>query len=466
MLLALLLVAQAAAEWVEISQQHYRKPIRPHSSFNPFTTPDKFEVEDTTKAWTYNNRSVTEYNWNKPSIKQPIYSGTIRRVEYATSSVKTTEVFRVEDEYSDSDKDEFELRTREPTKPVPEVNDNNKQKATITRVPNIGNIRRVQVSNAPVKSTFLNKDDKEKVAKTRYEELPLENEQVEELFEHKRRTEGKTNNRRIYVSQLKKQQNTEPTSTFPVEDESPFTEENITKRPKQELKNTSNTKNTFSSNPTFVTETEDFTPTEKSFDKFYKVTKATIPRVTEKKHIFTTETTEIDVDRTTEEKPKQTTKLIHKISDSVKHRPVNKFSSAELDGDSEEIINNEQRKASKKSSNTEMERERRPEKEMTANKKEVREKEKKDLSKGNKPDSKLNNMENLMKLMKVVTDTISQNTRRSVGGKMRYLHDLKDTILANIGKVSFVFTTFYLVSTVPVSVIKSCTENLSVSQLS
>lgn len=48
--------------------------------------------------------------------------------------------------------------------------------------------------------------------------------------------------------------------------------------------------------------------------------------------------------------------------------------------------------------------------------------------------TKDNTMENVVKLLKVVSETISRNTHKSISSKMRYLQDLKDTIVANIGK--------------------------------
>ncbi|XP_013190941.1 uncharacterized protein LOC106135245 [Amyelois transitella] len=45
---------------------------------------------------------------------------------------------------------------------------------------------------------------------------------------------------------------------------------------------------------------------------------------------------------------------------------------------------------------------------------------------------KVNTMENVLKFMRIVTDTISRNTRRSVGSKVKYLENLEDTIMANI----------------------------------
>ncbi|KAJ2938571.1 hypothetical protein O0L34_g13069 [Tuta absoluta] len=46
--------------------------------------------------------------------------------------------------------------------------------------------------------------------------------------------------------------------------------------------------------------------------------------------------------------------------------------------------------------------------------------------------NKSNAMENLIKFLKTVTEIIARNTRRGVHGKVRYLEDLRDTLMANI----------------------------------
>ncbi|XP_061721814.1 uncharacterized protein LOC133528442 [Cydia pomonella] len=46
--------------------------------------------------------------------------------------------------------------------------------------------------------------------------------------------------------------------------------------------------------------------------------------------------------------------------------------------------------------------------------------------------TKPNTMENVLKFTRVVADTITRNTRKSVSSKLRYLEDLKDTIMVNI----------------------------------
>ncbi|XP_031770116.2 uncharacterized protein LOC116413710 [Galleria mellonella] len=47
-------------------------------------------------------------------------------------------------------------------------------------------------------------------------------------------------------------------------------------------------------------------------------------------------------------------------------------------------------------------------------------------------EKKLDKMGNVLKFMKIVAETISKNSHRSVDGKIKYLENLKDTILANI----------------------------------
>lgn len=104
MYLILLLLIQVHAEWVEIYQQHYRKPLRPSYTY---TALEKPVFERTTKGnRIYINNSIPEYNWNKAIHNVP--SDDIRRYEYETSSTtviskhgiseqKPMTIFNVED---------------------------------------------------------------------------------------------------------------------------------------------------------------------------------------------------------------------------------------------------------------------------------------------------------------------------------------------------------------------------------
>ncbi|XP_028027299.1 uncharacterized protein LOC114240810 [Bombyx mandarina] len=49
-------------------------------------------------------------------------------------------------------------------------------------------------------------------------------------------------------------------------------------------------------------------------------------------------------------------------------------------------------------------------------------------------DPKDSTLETVVKFMKIITDTISKNTRKKISTKVRYLEDLRNTILTNISK--------------------------------
>lgn len=70
------------AEWVEIFQQNYKKPLRPSYTYTAIEKPD---FERTTKGnRIYINNSLPEYNWNKAIHNVP--DDNIQRYEYETSS--------------------------------------------------------------------------------------------------------------------------------------------------------------------------------------------------------------------------------------------------------------------------------------------------------------------------------------------------------------------------------------------
>lgn len=80
--LVLLLLIQVHAEWVEIYQQHYKKPLRPSYTY---TALEKPSFERTTKGnRIYINNSLPEYNWNKAIHHIP--NDDTLRYEYETSS--------------------------------------------------------------------------------------------------------------------------------------------------------------------------------------------------------------------------------------------------------------------------------------------------------------------------------------------------------------------------------------------
>lgn len=86
--LVLLLLIQVHAEWVEIYQQHYKKPLRPSYTY---TALEKPVFERTTKGnRIYINNSLPELNWNIALHTVP--NDDTRRNQYETSSASKHEI--------------------------------------------------------------------------------------------------------------------------------------------------------------------------------------------------------------------------------------------------------------------------------------------------------------------------------------------------------------------------------------
>ncbi|KAJ8714292.1 hypothetical protein PYW08_007912 [Mythimna loreyi] len=418
-LLTLLLVTRVSAEWVEISQQHYRKPIRTHS---PFTTPEKVaDVEDTTKTWTYNNRSVTEYNWNKTPARPPNI-GNIKRVQNVGSTVKPGRVKDEDDLDLHVDFRDYELRPNYGPTRAPELH---QQIGMAERIPNLGNIKRVDLNNSPVKSPAVNYNDRDIYSNNRHEDI--RHDHRTEANEHRKNTEAY---RRVYINKVKHQHSTERTATFPpVDDEDMSVTEEVTtfntESPKQvTYKNRTTVRDIYSTKPTFITETEDFTSFETPKNRFYKIAIRT-----EKPDVFTTEIIDTE-ESTTKNSPKRTkptitptvkpnkNKVPQNLTDLKAESHENKVYVSSDDEKTDYPIINEHKTKPKADYQPEIE-----------DSKEIKEKAP-TTTKTEK--NKVNTMENVIKFMRVVADTISKNSRRSFGGKMQYLHELKEFILAHI----------------------------------
>lgn len=440
--LTLFLVAQVCAEWVEISQQHYRKPTRIHS---PFVTRDKVtDLEETTKPWAYTNRSVTEYNWNKNPARIP-NSGNVKRVQLIGTTVKPSEKVKFEEELDqDLDSIDYELVPNNgPKKITSKVNEDGKQKGTIVKVPNVGNVKRVQLNNSPVKSPAVDIKEERGNNYDRYKKQTNDLQTEANEFKNKKTTE--TYNQRIYVNQLKKH-GTERTATFPPYDEDlPFIEEVATfnkKDRKPQYKNYTNVKNVYTTKPTFLTEIEDSNNYENQKNRFYKITASKSSDVTEKINIYTTEGFDNAGDIVTKSNVKKSKPTKEDTTKNNSYKNVNDFDPESHENkvhpsDNKDkqviLVDNDHKtdmKANSANSKQDPQSENRFQEENFKQNIGVND----IMPDGAKTNSgKVNTMEIVVKFMKVVADTISKNSRRSFGGKMQYLHELKDSILANIG---------------------------------
>lgn len=430
-LLTLLLVAQVKAEWVEITQQHYRKPIRIHS---PITTSEKvIEVEITTKPWTYNNRSVAEYNWNKDPEARPPGIGNVKRTQHIGTMVKTTERVKLEEDNLDLHLDFTDYQLTQnygPTRATIEIQ--GKQKGMVERVPHVGNIKRVQLNNSPVKSPTYFKADRDKYSNNQHEAIQHDDDYEEANdFKHKKNTEAY---RRIYVNKIKNSHGTERTATFPPDndEDSSFSEEITfnTERSKQEFKNHTTESEFYSAKPSFISESEDFIKYKTQQNMFYKSTNTS--EMTDLINVFTTERGET-VKTIVTKTPKHAKSTTAKATNSNFHKNVIDF---KTESSENKVSRNDKKPANpivneynakRKGQNDQPEQDH-PNENETKNKND-------EVTPNTKTEkNKVNTMENVVKFMRVVADTISKNSRKKFGGKVQYLYELRDSILANIGK--------------------------------
>ncbi|PZC76789.1 hypothetical protein B5X24_HaOG204106 [Helicoverpa armigera] len=154
-LLTLLLLTRVTAEWVEISQHHYRKPLRTHSTFT--TTEKSKDVEDSTKPWAYSNRTLTEYNWNENPARPII--GNVKRIQHIANTVRATDVVKLEDEDADFDADEIEYEVKlnyGPTRATLDTHDRVKQKDIIETDENIVSKQNTKLTESTTETTPKN----------------------------------------------------------------------------------------------------------------------------------------------------------------------------------------------------------------------------------------------------------------------------------------------------------------------
>lgn len=434
-LLALLLIAHGAAEWVEISQQHYRKPIRTHTHF---TSDRVIDVEDTTTPWSYDNHSVVEYNWNKnPATPN---AGNVKRMQHVETTTKVNKRLHLDDDDDDLELNvDFRHYQLGPTKPTTEINKPDKQKGTIERVSNLGNIKRVQLNSSPVKSPVIhNKGDDENYFTNRHENVAYSDSVHTETDELGANKKPETFHRKIYISNLKKH-STERYATFPPDEDEIITfnmeATPIRKTDKSHFKNQT-VRNFYSTKPTFITETEDFTNYETEQDRFYKILNRDSTE-TNKKDNFATEIINTSEDSRTKPNTKSTTIKVNSAEENsyelkTESNPNNVFEKKhEKNENVTSVVSTDFETKTKHPVS--------PPIQADHNKNEIKNKKDGTNNTKNENNNKVNAIENLIKFMKVVADTISKNSRRNFRGKIQYLHELKDTILTNIGKFNLCY---------------------------
>lgn len=133
MLITFLLIVRVGCDWIEITQQYHRNPIKLTNQYTLTTKkPDEKEV--------YANDSITEHEWNK------------KPTDIATDLRKKGHPLKNGEEYTDSTQQEYT--------------------GNVKRISHPGKVDRVQILNKPVKSSAV----KLKPELTRNNEDKLKNE--------------------------------------------------------------------------------------------------------------------------------------------------------------------------------------------------------------------------------------------------------------------------------------------------
>lgn len=424
-------IAPAAHEWVEISQQHYRKPSHTHTypaggtfypideetsgdlrpTFypakedtrhvgDPHTPIDKHdkrptheeeeELEENVPYRVYQNHSIAENNWNKDR------AGNIKEVDgNAKIKPNITPEFSLEI-YG-------EVTESAPEQGTPDYSNRFKDKevlsGTIERVPNIGSVKRVQLSNTPVKSPSVanavspvRKNDIKPYGSTVPHDFSDEFEIKTDIFKNTLHdAETLENNiKNIYSS---------------TKDTSIWKYEGI---------------DTSTSDPVLLFHKY---PQTHHFDNIKRVDNNVRDRgnISKFKNISHVEENRISNNQINKNAVKSLIEPQNKKHEERIQKGTPTIVATNDKKNSVEDIDLEQVTASTNPKNNI------PNGQKTKPNVDT-------SSKSKNEEIKVNTMENVMKFVKVVTDTISKNTKRGVNGKVKYLNELKDTLLSSISK--------------------------------
>ncbi|CAG9789559.1 unnamed protein product [Diatraea saccharalis] len=86
MFIILLFLSRADADWVEISQQHYRKPLRTNINFSTLEKVTEVYFQSTRPV--YKNETLEEFAWNKGNVNKVSKLGNVQRVQLDSNPVK------------------------------------------------------------------------------------------------------------------------------------------------------------------------------------------------------------------------------------------------------------------------------------------------------------------------------------------------------------------------------------------
>lgn len=368
-----LILLEVSSEWVEITQQSYRKPIN-----SQIRKPEES---------IYSNQTILDNNW-KNSIHKS-HSANIKLLKVPASNFhqsSTGGTFTIETIDTSEGSDEFGFNEKMPII--------NRDYGVIQKVSNLGSVERVQLPKSPVRSPI-----------SRYSEatIPSNNpvgfQKVKKIinpFQYKGDNHFETDliqDKAVRLNKIKVGDNVEHRI--------------LSTQPKTPSNNNVSRPNTFIRS----------TLTPPTTTNFKNLHSTNYFKNKQQSNIFITAKGNHDM---------------HKSTINISHDKIieNKASTIPTFDVTNEFENKKDEESAKLN-NTNIQNEN-PTNKLSSIPEEHKSNNTRDKVFVNETQD--NAMENVMKFINVVADTISKNTKRSVESKMRYLEDLKETILANIGE--------------------------------
>ncbi|XP_053613955.1 uncharacterized protein LOC128677268 [Plodia interpunctella] len=391
MWITLLFIAQVSCEWVQISQQHYRKPYRPYDP--PFLTEDgdyDYEEDSTSKPNTmYTNKSIDDYKWTRSDLPR---KGFVTKVEadeeYIIRSDKNTGLnnvdsavknFKVANDRHDKPVNDKEVSTKNlhnDEQDLPHTGLKIYRPAILESqedvfeesyhvIPNMGSIKKVQLDSRTVRTPILNEMSRKQYGTSSSHNMkPPVSERA--IFSSRPVIVWKSdNNTKAVVPGIVEKVSKEDIKLKSVENISRYEEiplhDDHSKIGKIFMTHVVPSSERMSGESDKLNQLPDI-----NFEKPVFVTKEEF----EDEGLVSVSIDDTAAVKTTEYNKKST----------------NEAFKPDIKNKTEDLPTND----------------------------------------------KVNTIEKVLKFMRIVTDTISRNTRRSVGSKVRYLENLQDTIMANI----------------------------------
>ncbi|XP_069360585.1 uncharacterized protein [Maniola hyperantus] len=407
MFILLLLLPQAGCEWVEISQNHYRKePI--HKVIN---------FEHTTKTNTiYRNISVTEKQWHRGAVDKVSNVANIRRVQHPSVKTNSLKTRHEDKRYNNNFNDhthtmeaEYDFITIKPNiqkfhKPN-ERDDvlDNQNKVTVVRT-TTDNIRNVQRPNSkPIKKlpAAVASIDRRK----HYDEK--QNEEMNDVFNTNHRKQVQINKPVVEIDKLDFNDN----DKFYTIEKPNFNRVSLVDEVNVDVPNYSENKY---SNYSITNEP--------------KAPKIKLIQKEENDHVKKTDVykTAILIDEKMKHEPDDT--KLYPLEGYFDSGNNFKNPTGSVDKNTEEIVKGPNPQKAVHNKDMEITPSMSDKETTFPNAQDFRSKDMLNVVKGNP-------VKGIWKLIKVVADTIYKNTHRSFKSKIKYLEGLKTTILTSIDQI-------------------------------